>query len=96
MCLIEATPTKISLSQRLITQYSDNTEQLVTIISKQVRPNQPDDSNQLDQLVSHMITLCDANEGVEPLLVDSIVSLSCNGNKMDQLVKISKVNKRIQ
>ena len=92
--LLNATPTNISLAQRLISHYSDFTHQVITIISKLVRPDQPADADQMDHfdvLVNHILSLCDSNKGVEPLLVDCVVSLLCSGGKTDQLTTIAKV-----
>lgn len=74
-----------------MTHYNDCTDELVKDISTHVKPDQPVDSNQLDELVSHMISLCDRNQ-IEPLLVDSAVSLLCSMKAgKDTLVAVTKV-----
>ena len=92
MCLSDAKQAaRISLAQRLIAYYNSFSMQLVVNISKHVKPDQPADANQLDQLTDHMISLCDGNEGAEPLLVDCIVSLLCSEGEMSRLILLAKV-----
>ena len=91
MCLTDATPTRISLAQRLLTHYISVSEQLVNAIHHRINPDQSVELNQLEQVVNHMIGLCGANEGAESRLVDCVVSLLCNGKKEDRLIAIAKV-----
>ena len=91
MCLTDATPTRISLAQRLMTHFISVSDQLVNAIHHRINPDQSVDSTQLEQVVDHMISLCGANEGAESRLIDCVVSLLCNGRKEDRLMVIAKV-----